>query len=127
MTSSVGWADVFGTRHGIEHKHLVPRVLTVVAPTLLVTNTSAPFLTLNGVGAGVTDLLFHYPNQVKVTASAPSVYPYTIVAASAGTKVVRSFVTNLVDDLIHHSGRTSKVVSVALINGGDGQFLCIQV
>ncbi len=77
----------------------------MVAPTLLVTNTSAPFLTLNGVGAGVTDLLFHYPNQVSVTASAPSVYPYTIVAASAGTKVVRSFVTNAYNFLDIESGR----------------------
>ncbi len=68
--------------------------LVAVAPTLLVTNTSAPFLTLQGVGAGVADLLFHYPNQVKTTASAPNVYPYTIVAASPGTKVVRSLVTN---------------------------------
>ncbi len=68
--------------------------LVAVAPTLLITNTSAPFITLQGLGAGVTDLLFHYPNQVKTTASAPNVYPYTIVAASPGTKVVRSLVTN---------------------------------
>jgi hypothetical protein len=33
-----------------------------VAPTLLVTNTSTTFITLNGLGAGVSDLLFHYPN-----------------------------------------------------------------
>src|SRR5580658_10892169 len=38
--------------------------LTTIAPTLLITNTSSPFLTLQGIGAGVTDLLFHYPNQV---------------------------------------------------------------
>jgi pectate lyase-like protein len=79
--------------------------VTVVAPTLLVTNTSAPFITLQGVGAGVTDLLFHYPNQVSVTASAPNVYPYTIVAASPGTKVVRSMVTNAYDFLDIESGR----------------------
>src|SRR5579864_443960 len=35
---------------------------TAVAPTFLVTNTSAPFITLTGLGSGVTDLLFHYPN-----------------------------------------------------------------
>src|SRR6266404_2888797 len=36
---------------------------TAIAPTLLVTNTSDPFLTLQGNGSsGVTDLLFHYPN-----------------------------------------------------------------
>jgi hypothetical protein len=68
---------------------------TAIAPTLLVTNTSAPFLTVNGRGAGVTDLLFHYPNQVKTSASAPIVYPFTIqVIGGLGGKVVRSTVTN---------------------------------
>jgi len=79
--------------------------LVAVAPTLLITNTSAPFITLQGLGAGVTDLLFHYPNQVKTTASAPNVYPYTIVAASPGTKVVRSLVTNAYNFLDIESGR----------------------
>jgi hypothetical protein len=69
--------------------------VTAVAPTLLVTNTTSPFLTLEGMAAGVADLLFHYPNQVKTTASAPTPYPYTImVTAIAGAKVVRSTVTN---------------------------------
>ena len=68
--------------------------VTAIAPTLLVTNTSAPFLTLQGIGAGVADLLFHYPNQVKTSASAPTVYPYTIAQVSPGAKVVRSTVTN---------------------------------
>jgi pectate lyase-like protein len=80
-------------------------VTTVVAPTLLVTNTSAPFITLQGLGAGVTDLLFHYPNQVSVSASAPNVYPYTIVAAAPGTKVVRCLVTNAYNFLDIESGR----------------------
>jgi hypothetical protein len=75
------------------------------APTLLVTNTINPFVTLNGLGAGVTDLLFHYPNQVGPTASAPNVYPYTIVAASPGTKVVRCLVTNAYNFLDIESGR----------------------
>jgi len=78
---------------------------TVVAPTLLVTNTSAPFITLQGLGAGVTDLLFHYPNQVSPSASAPNVYPYTVVAASPGTKVVRCLVTNAYNFLDIESGR----------------------
>jgi hypothetical protein len=77
----------------------------VVAPTLLVTNTGAPFITLQGLGAGVTDLLFHYPNQVAATASAPNVYPYTIVAASPGTKVIRCLVTNAYNFLDIESGR----------------------
>jgi len=78
---------------------------TTIAPTLLVTNSSAPFITLQGVGSGVTDLLFHYPNQVDVTASAPSAYPYTIVAAASGTKVVRSATSNAYNFLDIESGR----------------------
>jgi hypothetical protein len=78
---------------------------TTVAPTLLVTNTSAPFISLKGLGAGVSDLLFHYPNQVGISASAPNVYPYTIVAAAPGAKVVRSTVTNAYNFLDIESGR----------------------
>jgi hypothetical protein len=80
--------------------------VTAIAPTLLVTNTSAPFITLSGLGAGVTDLLFHYPNQVKTTASAPTVYPYTILVTSQpGAKVVRSTVTNAYNFLDIQLGR----------------------
>ena len=67
--------------------------LTTIAPTLLVTNTSGPFVTLQGIGAGVTDLLFHYPNQVPTSAAAPTVYPYTILVTSPG-KVARSTASN---------------------------------
>ena len=70
-----------------------PAMITI-APTLLITSTSGPFLTLQGLGAGVTDLLFHYPNQVASSAAAPNVYPYTILMSASGTKVSRSTVTN---------------------------------
>jgi hypothetical protein len=66
---------------------------TTIAPTILITNTASPFLTVQGDGAGVTDLLFHYPNQVNSSAAAPNVYPYTILMARPG-KVARSTVTN---------------------------------
>ena len=79
--------------------------LTTIGPTLLITNASGPFITLQGVGAGVTDLLFHYPNQVDPTAAAPNVYPYTIVAAASGTKVVRSATSNAYNFLDIESGR----------------------
>jgi hypothetical protein len=79
--------------------------VNAIAPTLLITNTTGPFLTLQGVGAGVTDLLFHYPNQVLPAASAPDPYPYTILAAAPGTKVVRSTVTNAYNFLDIESGR----------------------
>jgi hypothetical protein len=80
--------------------------VTAVAPTLLVTNTGAPFLTLRGVGSGVTDVLFHYPNQSGASVAAPKVYPYTILVASSGTKVARSTVTNAYNFLDIEVGRT---------------------
>lgn len=86
----------------------VDPAVTAIAPTLLVTNTSAPFVTVNGRGAGVTDLLFHYPNQVKTSASAPRIYPYTILlGAPEGEKVARSTVTNAYNflDIDHEGGR----------------------
>lgn len=79
---------------------------TAVAPTLLVTNTSAPFITLTGLGSGVTDLLFHYPNQVKTGGSVPTAYPYTIQIPSAvAAKVARSTVTNAYNFLDIERGR----------------------
>jgi len=78
---------------------------TAVAATLLVTNTTSPFITLQGVGAGVTDLLFYYPDQVAPTASAPTPYPYTIEATAPGTKIARSTVTNAYNFLDIESGR----------------------
>lgn len=78
---------------------------TTFAPTLLITSTSGPFITLQGVGAGVTDLLFHYPDQVATTAAAPKVYPYTILVSSPGAKVARSAVTNAYNFLDIESGR----------------------
>jgi len=78
---------------------------TAIAPTLLVTNVSSPFISLNGIGAGVTDLLFHYPNQVGPNAAAPKVYPYTILVTNPGTKVSRSTVTNAYNFLDIEIGR----------------------
>jgi len=78
--------------------------VTTIAPTLLITNTSGPFLTLVGNGSsGVTDLLFHYPHQVKTSASAPAVYPYTIHLQSGN--VARSTVTNAYNFLDVENGR----------------------
>jgi len=79
--------------------------ITAVAPTLLVTNTGGPFIILQGAGAGVADLLFHYPNQVNSSAAAPTIYPYTIQMSSGGAKVVRSTVTNAYNFLDIEIGR----------------------
>lgn len=82
----------------------VDPALTAIAPTLLVTNTNGPFLTLQGNGSsGVTDLLFHYPNQVRTSASAPNVYPYTILLTSGS--VARLTVTNAYNFLDVENGR----------------------
>jgi Pectate lyase superfamily protein len=80
--------------------------VTAVGPTLLITNSSGPFLTLQGVGAGVTDVLLHYPDQVNTSAAAPKVYPYTILVTGSGTKVARSTVTNAYNFLDIEVGRT---------------------
>jgi hypothetical protein len=61
---------------------------------------------LQAPGTGVTDLLFHYPNQVKTSASTPIVYPYTIeLNAGAAVKVMRSTVTNAYNFLDIKLGR----------------------
>lgn len=78
---------------------------TTIAPTLLVTNTSDPFISLQGIGSGVSDLLFHYPRQASSSSAAPNVYPYTILVSSPGTKVVRSTVTNAYNFLDIEIGR----------------------
>lgn len=84
----------------------VDPAVTTIAPTLLITNTTAPFVTLTGLSAGVTDLLFHYPNQVKTSASTPTIYPYTIEIISAvAAKVARSTVTNAYNFLDIQLGR----------------------
>lgn len=80
--------------------------VTTIAPTILITNSSGPFLTLQGISTGVTDLLFHYPNQVPSSAAAPNVYPFTITVGNApGGKVTRSTVTNAYDFLDIEGGR----------------------
>ena len=79
--------------------------VTTIAPTLLVTNTSSPFLTLNGVNSGVSDLLFHYPNQVRASAASPTAYPYTILVNAPGTKVVRCMASNAYNFLDIESGK----------------------
>jgi len=79
---------------------------TAIAATLLVTDTSSPFITLQGVGSGVTDMLFHYPSQVNSNSSVPITYPYTIVVnAPGGAKVARSTVTNAYNFLDIEIGR----------------------
>ena len=78
--------------------------VTTIASTLLITSTGGPFLTLQGAGAGVTDLLFHYPKQVRSTAAAPDAYPYTILVNGAGARIARSTASNAYDFLDIEAG-----------------------
>jgi hypothetical protein len=86
----------------------VDPALTTIAATFLITNTSAPFITLDGSGAAVTDLFFHYPNQVLPTATTPNVYPFTIRVRPGAptTKIERCTATNAYQFLLIESGRT---------------------
>lgn len=94
-----------GTTHGPFDFGPDPSTTTVAA-TFLVTNTTAPFITVDGVGAAVTDLLFHYPNQVPPTALAPTSYPFTIKVMQPGVTIERSTVTNAFQFLDIEVGRT---------------------
>lgn len=93
---------------------------STIAPTLLITNTGSPFITMEGDAPGVSDLLFHYPNQAKTNASAPTVYPYTILmVAPGGAKVVRSTVTNAYNFLDIEIGRfIAKNLDIGAFNIG---------
>jgi len=66
---------------------------TTIAPTLLVTSRSAPFIDL-GARSGVTDVLFYYPHQVHTSATAPIPYPFTIQTFNGATKVMRCTAVN---------------------------------
>jgi hypothetical protein len=57
------------------------------------------------MGAGVTDVLFHYPHQVHSNATVPIPYPFTIQIFNPGTKVMRCTVTNAYSFLDIEVGR----------------------
>jgi hypothetical protein len=77
---------------------------TTIASTLLITSKNGPFINL-GLGAGVTDILFHYPHQVHSNATSPIPYPFTIQIFNPGTKVMRCTVTNAYSFLDIEVGR----------------------
>jgi hypothetical protein len=92
---------------------------TTLAPTLLVTSLQGPFINLGGDGAGVTDVLFHYPHQVATTASAPRVYPFTIQVNGPGAKVARCSVTNAYNFMDIEVGRfTAEHLFIGAYNYG---------
>jgi hypothetical protein len=80
---------------------------TIVAPTFLVTNTSASFITLAGEGAKVQDLMFYYPNQVSYSASTPIAYPFTLTMSGpyANEGIYRITIINGYQGIDIESGR----------------------
>jgi len=61
--------------------------VTTVAPTLMITATSGPFITQSGSGlanTAIQNLVFVYPNQVSANSPPPTVYPYTIRVSLSG-------------------------------------------
>jgi len=96
-----------GAAHGPFDPNGTDPAITTIAPTLLITNTMAPFITLHDIDASVTDLLFHYPNQVPPTASTPIPYPFTIVARTGNHRIERCTVTNAYQFLDIETGRVT--------------------
>jgi hypothetical protein len=96
-----------GAAHGPFDPGATDPAIKTIAPTLLITNLSAPFITLAELDASVTDLLFHYPNQVQPYASAPIVYPFTILARVGNHRIERCTVTNAYQFLDIESGRVT--------------------
>lgn len=96
-----------GAAHGPFDPGGTDPAITTIAPTLLITNLMGPFITLADFDASVTDLLFHYPNQVQPFASAPIVYPFTILARVGGHRIERCTVTNAYQFLDIEAGRVT--------------------
>lgn len=96
-----------GAAHGPFDPGGTDPAIKTIAPTLLITNLTEPFITLAAIDASVTDLFFHYPNQVQPYASAPIVYPFTIVAKVGNHRVERCTVTNAYQFLDIQAGRVT--------------------
>jgi hypothetical protein len=81
---------------------------TVIGATFCVTNTTNAFMTLQGNGSKVENILFYYPNQVAPTAATPTVYPYTIESeiGAGGTRISRCTFVNSYDAIYIKSGRS---------------------
>lgn len=85
-----------------------PLVITA-APTILITNTSSPFITQSGGDRGanaITNLMFGYPNQVLPTSPPPTVYPFTIQLDQGGTLIQGCSFINSYNCIYVRRGRT---------------------
>jgi hypothetical protein len=84
-----------------------PATITI-APTLLVTNTSAPFISQSGSLLGnnaIQNIVFVYPDQVSANSPPPTVYPYTIEATLGGLHIYRCTIVNAYNGIHCPMGR----------------------
>lgn len=91
---------------------LVDVCSSVIAPTIMITNSTTGFITCQtNYNMGIADLLFVYPNQVQYSASAPAVYPYTIkiprvAGDTTGVSIRRCTFANSYNAIDIDSGQT---------------------
>lgn len=78
-----------------------------VTPCLMITNESSDFITVNNHQSKIEKLCFYYPNQAQPTATAPVVYPYTLVVNQgvAGFSLEETTFINSYDAIRLYGGR----------------------
>jgi len=81
---------------------------TTVAPTILITATSGPFITQSGTGLGnnaIQNIMFVWPSQVSATSPPPTVYPYCIKLDDGGCHMRGLTLVNAYNGIHMNSGR----------------------
>lgn len=82
--------------------------VNTVAPTLMITATSGPFITQSAAGIGnnaIQNLLFVYPDQVSANSPPPTVYPYCMQFSSGGVHVHGITIVNAYNGIFVDAGR----------------------
>lgn len=81
---------------------------TTVAPTLMITATSGPFITQSGSGlanTAIQNLMFVWPNQVSANSPPPTVYPYCIEVSLGGCHMRGLTLVNAYNGILVNAGR----------------------
>jgi len=82
--------------------------VTTVAPTLMITATSGPFITQSGSGLAnnaIQNLVFVWPNQVSANSPPPTVYPYCIEVSVSGCHMRGLTLVNAYNGILVNAGR----------------------
>lgn len=82
--------------------------VTTVAPTLMITATSGPFITQSGSGLAnnaIQNLVFVWPNQVSANSPPPTVYPYAIEVSVSGCHMRGLTLVNAYNGILVNAGR----------------------